>query len=257
MRLNSLSLQKKFSIKWRHLQASASILRGVRRPRVLGNDDPGSAPVEFADDPVDVEGLVRDQAAERGGADQRRHADRVMALTGQKFETHKVSQRIGERDDPGRDPAARGAYGLALSPPFAPCPWRWTLTMAPSIIATSMSGSSDTAPPTRRLRHGAEDPFENIELHPMAEPLEGRVPVPEVLRQGATERRCARSRAPLPETIAHRRPFDPDRTSCPGNAAPSSPTARPSGSFSSSTAPRFGSLKQTSASLEIPNLNKP
>jgi pantoate--beta-alanine ligase len=34
-----------------------------------------------------------------------------------------------------RGPTVREPDGLALSPPFAPCPWRWTLTMLPSIIA--------------------------------------------------------------------------------------------------------------------------
>ena len=33
---------------------------------------------------------------------------------------------------------------LILSPPLAPCPWRWTLLIVPSIIANSKSGSSDS-----------------------------------------------------------------------------------------------------------------
>jgi hypothetical protein len=36
-------------------------------------------------------------------------------------------------------------YGLALSLPFTPWPWRWTLTMVASIMAYSISGSSEQA----------------------------------------------------------------------------------------------------------------
>jgi hypothetical protein len=92
--------------------------------RMLRDHDLRAAPAGLFGDPVDVEGLVRDQAAERGGVDQLCRADRVMALTGQEVEAHEVTQRIGERHDLGGDPAARDAYGLALSPPLEPCPWR-------------------------------------------------------------------------------------------------------------------------------------
>src|SRR5260370_42069754 len=34
---------------------------------------------------------------------------------------------------------------LVRSPPFAPCPWRWPLTMGALTMAYSMSGSSETA----------------------------------------------------------------------------------------------------------------
>ena len=84
--------------------------------------------------------------------------------------------RVGQSDDLGGPAATRAADGLALSPPFAPCPWRWTLTMLPSIIANSRSGSSG---------QGIENAFENIGLHPMPEPFEYRVPVPEIRRQVA------------------------------------------------------------------------
>src|SRR5712671_6003943 len=40
---------------------------------------------------------------------------------------------------------SRTADGLALRPPFSPCPWRWTLTMVASTMAYSMSGVSEQA----------------------------------------------------------------------------------------------------------------
>src|SRR3546814_3183982 len=45
----------------------------------------------------------------------------------------------------GRHAALGAADGLAPSPPFAPWPWRWTLTMVASTMAYSMSGSSEQA----------------------------------------------------------------------------------------------------------------
>ena len=89
---------------------------------------------------------LRDQTIEVDPVDQCRDTDRVVALSGQQGEVDKIAKGIRQRHDLGRDTTPGGAYGLALSPPFAPCPWRWTLTMVPSIIAYSISGSPDTAP---------------------------------------------------------------------------------------------------------------
>ena len=77
--------------------------------------------------------------------DQRRDADRVKALSGQQHETHKIAERIGQCQDFGGHSAFRAADGLVLRPPFAPCPWRWTLTLVASTMTYSMSGSSETA----------------------------------------------------------------------------------------------------------------
>ncbi len=88
---------------------------------------------------------LRDQTAKVYALDQWRDTDRVVALSGQKAEVDKIAKCVRQRHDLGRHTAPGCAYGLALSPPFAPWPWRWTLTMVPSIIAYSMSGSSDTA----------------------------------------------------------------------------------------------------------------
>src|SRR5579859_5618404 len=60
-------------------------------------------------------------------------------------EAHEVAERIGQGKDFSRHAALGAAHGLALSPPFAPWPWRWTLTIVASTIAYSTSGSSKQA----------------------------------------------------------------------------------------------------------------
>lgn len=110
---------------------------------MLRDDDLRAARVELLEDPGGVERLVGDQPAERDILDRRTDPDCVEALARQELEADKVAERVGQRDDLGGLTAARAAYGLALSPPFEPFPLRWTLTIVPSIMANSMSGSSD------------------------------------------------------------------------------------------------------------------
>ncbi len=92
--------------------------------RMLRDHDLSAALVEIGDDVVAVEGLVGDQGAERDALDQRRDPHRVEALSRQQGESDEVAQGIGESQDLGRHAALGLAYGLALRPPFAPCPWR-------------------------------------------------------------------------------------------------------------------------------------
>src|SRR4051794_6108378 len=125
MRLNSLSLQKKFSIRWRHLYISASIWSGVARrgcceitslaPRSLS-----SAMISLLSKALAVEGLVGDQGTELDTLDQRRHSGRVKALSGQQHEADEIAQGVGQGQDLGPHAALGAANGLARSPPFAP-----------------------------------------------------------------------------------------------------------------------------------------
>jgi hypothetical protein len=97
-------------------------LQGLQALRHLGDDDLCASFVQLGNDPVAVEGLVGDETAELRVSDQRRDADRVVALAGQKGEANQIAECVCEGQDLG-GPAAFGlAYGLALSPPFAPCP---------------------------------------------------------------------------------------------------------------------------------------
>src|SRR6201996_5278667 len=127
--------------------------------RMLGDHDLGAARVEFGDNGVAVECLVGDQRIEGQSLDERRHAHRVEALSRQKYEAHEIAERISKRQDFGGHAALRTADCLALSPPFAPCPWRWTLTMGASTMAYSMSGSSATASKSR-LKTSALTPIQ-------------------------------------------------------------------------------------------------
>src|SRR5260370_3939962 len=113
--------------------------------RMLRDHDLGTALVEVGDDVVAVEGLVGDQRAELETVDQRRNANGIEPLSRQQDESNQIAKRVGESQDLGRHAAFGAADGLALSPPFSPCPWRWTLTMVASTMAYSMSGWSETA----------------------------------------------------------------------------------------------------------------
>ena len=140
MRLNSLSFSEEVLDEmppFVHLLVDGERLCATR---MLGNDDLGAARVEFCDNGVAVERLVGDQRVEGQSLDERRHAHRIEALSRQKHEAHEIAERISERQDFGGHAAFRTADCLTLGPPFAPCPWRCTLTMVASTMAYSMSG---------------------------------------------------------------------------------------------------------------------
>src|SRR4051794_16559765 len=112
---------------------------------MLGDDHLGAACIEVGDQGIAVERRVADQRPKGEPVDERRHAHRVEALPRQKHEAHEIAERVGECQDFGGQAAFGTANGLARSPPFAPCPWRWTFTMVASTMAYSMSGSSEQA----------------------------------------------------------------------------------------------------------------
>src|SRR5208282_664540 len=92
---------------------------------------------------VRVISLVRQQGAKRQALDQLFRAGDFASLPRHRREPHKVSQSVDKRENFGRHAAPALSDRLILSPPLAPCPWRWTLLIAPSIMANSKSGSSD------------------------------------------------------------------------------------------------------------------
>src|SRR3712207_9298283 len=101
---------------------------------MLGDHDLGAALVQVRDDLVAVERRVADQRPKGEPVDERRHANRVEPLSRQKHKAHEIAERVSERQDLGGRAAFGTADGLARSPPFAPCPWRWTLTMVASTM---------------------------------------------------------------------------------------------------------------------------
>ena len=70
--------------------------------------------------PIGIEGAVGQQVIGSQVFDQLRHTAQVVGLPRQQTEIREVAQAIGQRQYLGCDTAARPAYGLALSPPFAP-----------------------------------------------------------------------------------------------------------------------------------------
>ncbi len=102
-----------------------SIKRDWPGPSRVSRDEDLRAPIiEIGDDFVAVEGLVGEQRAEFNSLDERRNTDRVEAVVGHQVEADKVSQCIGESQNLGRHASFGAAYGLALSPLFAPWPCR-------------------------------------------------------------------------------------------------------------------------------------
>jgi hypothetical protein len=93
-------------------------------PLMLRDDDLRPAFVQVFDDPVGIESLVGDQAAEFDILDQGRDADSIEAVAGQKDKSHQIAERVGQREDFGSPAPLRLADGLILGPPFAPCAWR-------------------------------------------------------------------------------------------------------------------------------------
>ena len=91
---------------------------------VLRDDDFRATFVHVCDNPIRIKSLIGDEAAKFDVVDQRRHAGRVVALPRQQNKTHQIAERVRERENLGRQATLGLAYGLALSPPFAPCPWR-------------------------------------------------------------------------------------------------------------------------------------
>lgn len=129
-------------------QVSPTIHREVARyaacPIGFGWDD-GESPslVQIGAKPIIVEGFVGDQRREVDVCEQRFDTDAVVALARQKDEARQIAEGVDQRDDLGRQAAARAADRLILSPPLAPVPCWWTRTMVPSMIAYSKSGSPD------------------------------------------------------------------------------------------------------------------
>ena len=95
------------------------------------------------------------------------------------------AQCVGQREDLSGHAALGAAYGLALSPPFAPWPWRWTLTDG---------GVDHGVFHVRFVRTGFEKLHEGIGLAPIAEAPERCAPVAEMGRKVAP--RASRPRDP-------------------------------------------------------------
>jgi len=74
--------------------------------------------------PVGVKVAVCEKVAARQTVDQRRRAAQIVGLARKKAEVDQVAQSIRQCHGLAGHAAARTPDDLALSPPFAPCPWR-------------------------------------------------------------------------------------------------------------------------------------
>ena len=147
---------------------------------------------------------------------------------GSRHKAHKIAERVGEREDFGRHAALGAAYGLALSPPFAPWPWRWTLTMVASTMAYSMSGSSEQASKSRTKTSALTQPRYRVKtLFQLAE--EGRQVPPRT--SGANDPKHG-----LDEAAGCPYRFVRGPSACPDKAVPFSPIGRPSAQIVPSSA---------------------
>jgi hypothetical protein len=89
---------------------------------MLRYDHFGATLVEVGDDGVAVKGLVGEQCAELDPREEWCDTNSVEALPRQENEAHELAKRIRQSEDLGGHSAPGAAYGLILSPPFAPCP---------------------------------------------------------------------------------------------------------------------------------------
>src|SRR5258706_3011358 len=130
------------------------IVRDALGPVGLGgNDRDCAAFVQVGTQPVVVEGLVADQGLKIETGDQELDTDAVVTLAGQQQEANEIPECVHQGHDLGGQAAARAAYSLILSPPFAPVPCWWTRTIVPSMRTYSKSGSSQSA-----LKHAPKRP---------------------------------------------------------------------------------------------------
>src|SRR3982751_6940795 len=109
MRLNSFSLQKKFSIRCRHLYISAPMASGVVRRGCWAMTALAPRPSRSAIRALLSKAVSAISAPKGEPVDERRHAHRVEALPWQKHEAHEVAERVRERQDLG----GQAAFGAA------------------------------------------------------------------------------------------------------------------------------------------------
>lgn len=90
-------------------------------PIALGRNDGFGLPgIEFVAQVIGIESFISEHGIKVQPLDQIVYAGDLAALAGEKLEADKVSQGVGQGQNLGGQPAFRAAYGLMLSPPFAP-----------------------------------------------------------------------------------------------------------------------------------------
>src|SRR3954471_116145 len=169
MRLNSLSLQKKFSIRWRHLYISASIWSGVARRgcceiTTLAPRLSRSAIISLLSNALSAIKAPNSRPSISGA-------------------TPTVSKRCpGSSTKRTRLPRASvRARILVVMPPLErPMAWLAVPFCALSVaVGLDDGGLHHGVFHVRLIRGGIEKPLENVGFHPVAIPLEDGVPAAE------------------------------------------------------------------------------
>ena len=137
---------------------------------MLGDDDLGASFVEIGDDGVAVEGCVGDQCAKAYPIDQRRHADGVEPMPGQKNEAYEIAESVSQREDFGRQASFWNVLWPGPESPFC------ALSVAIDLDDCCID---DGVFHVRFIRTGLEKPHENVGFNPVAVSLEDRVPLAE------------------------------------------------------------------------------
>ena len=120
--LYSLSFPKKFSIRCRHLQVSRSNSAGNRRLGLGGMTAVIPALVSRSRSQFACKRPIGKELTAGQPLDQRSCPAQVVGLSRQQTEVDQVAKRVGQGHDLAGHTATRAPDGLALSPPFAPCP---------------------------------------------------------------------------------------------------------------------------------------
>ena len=108
----------------------------------LGWNNRGYAALQHVgSQPVGVKSAIGQQVPGIHPLKQGAGLAQVMGLPRHQAEIDEVAERVCQGQNLGGYSASGAPDGLAESPPFAPCPERWTLTMVPSIMAYSKSES--------------------------------------------------------------------------------------------------------------------
>jgi hypothetical protein len=124
----------------------ASLFIELRREFAIGfrGNDRGDAALQHViAQPIGIKSAIRQQVSGGQVLQQRAGFAQVMGLPWHQAEVHKISKRIRQGQYLGGYATSGTANGLAESPPFAPWPERWTLTMVPSIMTYSKSEPED------------------------------------------------------------------------------------------------------------------
>ena len=99
------------------------VMRGVSiGSRAQRDDSLHACAVQALAQPASIECLVADESQAGDAGHENIKTGDVVTLPRQEHEAHQIAERVDERCNLRRQAAARLAYGLILSPPFAPVP---------------------------------------------------------------------------------------------------------------------------------------